>query len=530
MRCCASLLTALLCLLLAPGTAAQLPEPLQLESGPIAGSEQRDGVQIFRGIPYAAPPVGDLRWQPPQPVAPWDEVRDSSRFAASCIQPAGVGRPNIAVVPGAPPLSEDCLYLNVWTAAAAEDAPRPVMVYFYGGLFTEGAGSIPLYDGTQLAQQGAVVVTLNYRLGAFGFFTHPALAEESPQGAAGNYGIQDMLAALRWVQANIAVFGGDPDRVTVFGQSAGAMAIASLVASPLSEGLFHRAISQSGAWMGLGMGRMQTLAAVQQRNAEAAATLGATTAEDLRALPAEQVAEGLRSSGMLVDGWVIPEDPSLTFAAGRQQPVDVLVGSNSDEGSFVPAGPTAVQWREQVAARWGEAANTMLAYYPAGDDAEAASSSQRAFSDGTSWHMRLYAGYQAALGQQAWVYYFTQQPPVDPGVTDLGAAHSAEIPYVFDNLAQLRLYPDSGSPTLAAASADERLLAQRMSAYWVNFARSGDPNGEGLPVWPAYRDMESAVMILDTQPRPEPVVEQVKWAQYAALYRQQLRSYTDLPE
>ena len=218
-------------------------------------------------------------------------------------------------------MAEDCLYLNVWTGAAAATERRPVMVYFFGGAFTEGSGSVPLYDGDALAQKGAVVVTMNYRLGPYGFFVHPALTADSPHKASGNYGLMDMLASLRWVKSNIAAFGGDPSNVTVFGQSAGAMAIASLVASPEAEGLFHRAISQSGAWMGLGMSPgMRTRAQAEEVGLTAANDAGVTTIEQLRAMSTDDVTAKFRSAGMIVDGWIIPEDPSMTFAADRQNP------------------------------------------------------------------------------------------------------------------------------------------------------------------------------------------------------------------
>ena len=321
-------------------------------------AESSPGIRVFKGIPFAAPPVGALRWAAPQPVAKWDGVRDASKFGDVCIQPAGPttgpgARLNIAVLPDSPPLSEDCLYLNVWTGAASASERRPVMVYFFGGAFTEGSGSVPLYDGDALARKGAVVVTMNYRLGPYGFFVHPALTAESPHKASGNYGLMDMLASLRWVQSNIAAFGGDPNNVTVFGQSAGAMAIASLVASPEAKGLMHRAISQSGAWMGLGPAPgMRTRAQAEEVGLKAATEAGVTTLEQLRAMSAADVTEKFRSAGMIVDGWVIPEDPSITFAAGRQNAVDVLVGSNKDE-AFFPAHARAQQFEEQARARWG---------------------------------------------------------------------------------------------------------------------------------------------------------------------------------
>ena len=242
----ALLLSAASLLAVAACSRGKIEDPIQLDSGLVAGGVAADtGVRYYKGLPFGAPPVGDLRWREPQPVAPWEGVRDATQYGNVCIQPPGQGRLNIAAMDGSPPLSEDCLYLNVWTSAQTVTDKLPVMVYFFGGAFTEGGGSVPLYDGTELAKKGAVVVTMNYRLGAFGFFTHPALTADSSHEFSGNYGILDMLASLEWVQRNIAAFGGDPGNVTIFGQSAGAMAIGSLIASPRATGLFHRAIGQS---------------------------------------------------------------------------------------------------------------------------------------------------------------------------------------------------------------------------------------------------------------------------------------------
>ncbi|HEX6998113.1 MAG TPA: carboxylesterase family protein [Gammaproteobacteria bacterium] len=500
---------------------AELDTPIRLDAGLLgAPAEVRDGVQVFKGIPFAAPPVGELRWRAPQPVPEWEGVRPADRFGNVCIQPPGQGRLNIAVLPDSPPMGEDCLYLNVWTPADDANERLPVMVYFFGGAFTEGAGSVPLYDGTALAAKGAVVVTMNYRLGAFGFFAHPALTAESEHGASGNYGLMDMLASLRWVQRNIAAFGGDPDNVTVFGQSAGAMAIAALVSSPRAAGLFRRAISQSGAWMGLGPApAMRTRASAEEAGRTAAAAVGAETAAELRALGADDVAQKLRGAGMIVDGWVIPEDPSAVFAAGRQNAVDVLVGSNRDEASFLPGGTTAAQLEEQARARWGDLAEEFLALYPHATDAEAARSAAQSFSDGAFWHMRLYADYQVQRGRRAWLYYFTQNPPAPDGQPPFPAAHAAEVPYVFANIGELPLFPDRSLPDLAARSAPDLALADRMSSYWVNFARSGDPNGDGLPRWQPHRKGDaSGAIVLDAEPATERLPDARRLALYDELY------------
>ncbi|MBN1239746.1 MAG: carboxylesterase family protein [Gammaproteobacteria bacterium] len=507
----------------AGSAAAAISDPVQLDAGRVAGGQPLDGVRVFKGIPFAAPPVGELRWRAPRPVEPWEDVRAATEFGDVCVQPPGQGRLNIAVLPDGPGMSEDCLYLNVWTPAESASDALPVMVYIYGGAYTEGAGSVPLYDGTELARKGAVVVTMNYRLGPFGFFAHPDLTAEAEHGSSGNYGLMDMLASLEWVQRNIAGFGGDPDNVTVFGQSAGAMAIASLVASPEADGLFRRAISQSGAWMGLGMGRMRNLEQAEEAGVRAVAELGAESIAQLRALPADEVQQKLRGAGVVIDGHVLPEDVSAVFAEGRQNDVDVLVGSNADEGSFFPGGPAAEQFRNQQSARWGALADRFFEQYPAGTDEQAAAASAAAFRDGTAWHMRLFASYQAEQGNEAWVYYFAQDPPPADEQRPLGATHAAEVPYVFNNIGELPLFPDGSDPEKAARSEPDLKLADMMSSYWVNFARTGDPNGPGLPEWPPFEDLrEGQAMVLEADARPEQLPDPAKLALYDALYERQL--------
>jgi para-nitrobenzyl esterase len=516
-------------LLLCGVANAQLREPLKLEAGSLGNStESSPGIRAFKGIPFAAPPVGALRWREPQPVAKWDGVRDASKYGNVCIQPDGAGRGpkglNIAVGPGSPAQSEDCLYLNVWTGARAANERRPVMVYFFGGAFTEGAGSIPLYDGDALAKKGAVVVTMNYRLGPFGFFVHPALTADSSHQASGNYGLADMVASLRWVKSNIAVFGGDPSNVTVFGQSAGAMAIGSLVSSPETKGLFQRAIGQSGSWMGLGpSAAMNTRARAEEAGKGLADAAGVTTAEQLRAMPAADVTAKLRSgAGMIVDGWIIPEDPSNVFAAGRQNAVDVLVGSNRDDLSFGPPRTTTPEQFEQGAApRWGALADQYLKLYPHATDAEATKSQADTSNDGAFWHMRLFADNQKKLGKQAWLFFFAQNPPAPAGQPPFPAAHASELPYVFNNLGKAPLFPDPSDPTLAAASAPDKKVADQMSSYWVNFARSGNPNGSGLPMWQEHKvgDSDRAI-ILDADPSSEKLPAKARLELYDKLYAQ----------
>ena len=491
------LLTSVFCLLSFP-LNAEIVDPVRIESGTISGVPgSPSGVRVFKGIPFAAPPVGPLRWQPPQPVAAWNGVRRADTFGPVCMQPAGVGRLNVSVdLPDSPAPSEDCLYLNIWTAAASSAERRPVMVWIFGGAYTEGAGSSPHNDGAALARKGIVAVTVNYRLGPFGFFAHPDLTKESGRHASGNYAMMDLVAALRWVRKNVSAFGGDPGNVTIFGESAGAALAAGLVGSPEAAGLFQRAISQSGAWMGLSMAPMRTRASAEEAGVKSAATLKSGSLADLRALSAVDIQKGLRGAGMIVDGWIVPEDLSITFSQGRQNAVDVLVGSNKDEGSFVLRGPTAEQWTSRVRSRWGELADAYLKLYPAGSDTEAARSSEDAFRDDMFWHMRLFAEAQARRGNKAYLYYFTHEPPTDPGKPNLRATHTAEIPYVFNNLSPVRVFPDASSPALASASPRDRALAETISSYWVNFARRGDPNGDGRSAWPAFRDKISGRPII----------------------------------
>jgi para-nitrobenzyl esterase len=453
-----------------------IPDPVRIDSGLISGTTSPEsGVRSFKGIPYAAPPVGDLRWRPPQPPAKWEGVRDAQKFGAVCMQNQ---------LPGAagPAPSEDCLYLNVWTAAQSASERRPVIVWSYGGGFFLGSGSQPMYDGEALAKKGAVVVTYNYRLGMFGFFSHPELTKESGRHASGNYGMMDMIQALRWVQKNIAAFGGDPNRVTIDGESAGAILVAAAVGSPLGKGLFQRAIAQSGAFMGVSIAKMTPLDKAEQEGQKLADELGAPTLAELRAKPADELLKKGRGAGLVVDGWCIPEDLSAIFSKGKQNPVDILVGSNKDEGTFfVRAGSTKAQeYLEQTRSRFGDLSADYLKTHPAGSDAEAEASRLAGVRDELGWHMRTWAQLQTKRGNKAYLYYFTRVPPPAPGQPSRGATHTAEIRYMFNNL-------DPRAPLTDI----DRKLADTMSSYWVNFAATGNPNGRGLPEWRPYDDKKN---------------------------------------
>lgn len=505
--------------------AAALTAPVRTDKGLVAGAPGKvAGVTAFKGIPFAAPPVGPLRWRAPQPAAAWSGVRAGDKYGKVCVQEPGHGRVNAATdMPDSPGMSEDCLTLNVWTGAARAGEKRPVMLWIYGGAYGEGGGSAPFSEGDRLAAKGVVLVTFNYRVGALGFMAHPELTAESGRQASGNYALMDTLAALRWIRANIAQFGGDPANVTVFGESAGACMSAALVGSPEAKGLIRRAISESGTWMGLGIAPMMPRAAAEAQAVQAATKLGKTSLAELRAMSAEEAMKQLPRTGMIVDGWVVPEDLSKTFAAGRQNKVDVLVGSNADEGSFAAGmGPpvTLASWRESAPKRFGDLAPQVLAAYPATTDAEAQAVASRPFTDTLAWISRFYADQQARGGGKAWVYYFAHRPPYDPGKRDLGAAHTAEIPYVFDNLAAPRTFPGDSSVALMSGSARERGFADQISSYWVNFARTGDPNGAGLPRWPAAATLpKGQAMVLEIdRSAPGAALTPAKVALYDAMY------------
>src|SRR5688572_19878509 len=449
---------------------AAISDPVKTDAGQVSGVTLPGGVRAFKGIPFGAPPVGDLRWRAPQPVAKWAGVRKAEKFGNVCVQPSQLKRvPNNVTVdlPDSPKVDEDCLYLNVWTSANRANDRLPVMVWIFGGAYTEGGGSSPHNDGAALASKGAVIVTFNYRVGAFGFFAHPELTKESGRNASGNQAMADSIATLQWVKNNIAAFGGDPNNVTIFGESAGAAMVGGLVGSPVAKGLFHRAISQSGAWMGLGMGPMLPRARAEQSQVIVPGARGRGRGDgapagppppapplpplaELRARSADEVTKTLRGAGMIIDGYIVPEDQSLTFANRRQNAVDVIAGFNKDEHSSLGGNV--------------------------------------AFRDTMAWHMRLFAERQVALGKRGYWYTFTHEPPIEPGARDLKATHAAEIVYAFNNLWAPRVFPDSSSPKLASASEKDKAVAELMSSYWVNFARTGDPNGKGLPTWPRFKD------------------------------------------
>jgi para-nitrobenzyl esterase len=456
--------------------AAAITEPVRVEQGLLSGVEgSSPEVRVFRGVPFAEAPVGDLRWRAPKPAAKWTGTRNASEFGAICMQ----RRPNAAGIGAEPrPMSEDCLYLNIFTGAKTAGDKLPVMVWIHGGALTAGAGSIAGYDGEQLAGKGVVVVTINYRLGVFGFFAHPELSMESDRHAAGNFGLLDQIAALQWVQKNIAAFGGDPKCVTIFGESAGSWSTNLLAASPLARGLFHRVIGESGGQFE----PMKSLARAEQAGGKfgALAELRAKTAEALQTeMGAAFVGANGGYAGPVVDGWSLPEDVYTVYAKGKQNDVPVLIGSNADEGTmFTPATVTLQSMKDQAQRRFGADAEAFLKLYPAQSDTEAWRASADSMRDQTfGWEMRTWARMQTMTGKsKVYLYFFSRVPP-GPAAARMGAYHSAEIAYVFHN---------THRPGTRPWEETDHKLSDVMASYWVNFATTGDPNGKGLPAWPAF--------------------------------------------
>jgi para-nitrobenzyl esterase len=482
--------------------------PVPTTAGLVEGTVE-NGLAVYRGLPFAAPPVGERRWRAPAAPERWQGVREADHFAAPCI---GNG-------PGS---SEDCLYLNVWSPAKPGEH-LPVMVWIYGGGFVNGSTANPAYSGEVLAKRGVVYVSIAYRVGVLGFLAHPGLSAESPRHVSGNYGLLDQIQALKWVRDNIAAFGGDPAKVTIFGESAGGIAVSQLAASPLAKGLFRAAMSESGGSFSaprdppLPGENMVTLRQAEQAGIALAAKAGAKTIAELRALPADKVnaaggggPPGLVPQGLgmwpVIDGYVIPDDQYRLYQAGRFNETPVLIGINSDEGvSFSP--PNNLEaYVQQTRARYGPFADRLLAAYPATDDASAKQAARDLARDaGFGWHNWVWAGLQAGRGKaKVYYYYFEQKPPYAAGsrfADAKGVPHGAEIPYVFGHVPAAA---PSGPGDIAWRPQDQALSDQVVS-YWTNFVKTGDPNGSGLPQWPAFGAAKPLVMHLHPDPEAGPV-------------------------
>ena len=515
---------------------------VRIDTGLLSGVAGRDpAITVYKGIPYAAPPVGDLRWAAPAPAKPWRGVRKADKFGDLC--------PQLTQGPATQPMSEDCLTANIWTGAKPKDR-RPVFVWIYGGGFSQGTGSAPQFDGEGLARKGVVVVTFNYRLSVLGFLATPELSRESGHNASGNYAILDDVALLRWVRRNIAAFGGDPDNVTIAGQSAGAGSVGFLSISPLARGLFKRGIAESHA-RHPGDPELRYLATswrpldtAEAAGAKFAAAHGARSLAELRALPWQTLLEGSDAfdpsveTGSTarpplfrptVDGWAIPFSYSQTYAHGAQNPVGIIAGNNRDETGAVPetafaalrarndAGrPGAPQVNVTLAAytgwarhKFGALTDEFLRLYPAANDEDAALMNNAASRDNSRVSTYLWGIEWTKTAKQPVFTYTWGHAPPGPSHDMRGAYHGSEIDYVFNNLYATDLpWTD-----------DDRRIAEIMSSYWVNIATRGDPNGPGLPLWPAYDPASPTVMELGDHFGPIPVASAEKidfWRRFFA--------------
>ena len=497
----------------APAAKAEINETppmsasVEVTGGTIEGVEQ-DGIFTYKGIPFAAPPVEDLRWKAPAPVKPWTGIKKTDAFCLACMQASGT-------MGNTAPVSEDCLYLNVWTPAKKSNEKIPVIYWVHGGGYRGGSTSTPMYDGTGFAKKGVVLVSVAYRLGPFGFLAHPELSSESGHGS-GTYGIQDMIAGLKWVQENITRFGGDPANVTIFGHSAGGAAISLLAASPLTKGLFHRAICMSGGSFtplqklnqsGKGLG-IPSLKYAESKGEEFFNKLNVTDIKAARALSAEDIQKALDGGmeGMrfrpAADGYVISNDLYTLYQEGKFNDTPVLLGNTSDEAASFGGGKniTPKEFEKQIKSEYGPVADTILSTYTHSTDAEATRASIDIRNDSSAcWNTWTWSRLQSRNGKNmAYQYYFDYHP----GSPDGGSGHGSDVPYAFQTL---------GGPA-GKPEEDDLKLSDMISSYWINFARSGNPNGPDLPEWPAFNENDPKVMVFDTAPgaRPLPNLDRLK--------------------
>lgn len=468
--------------------AANAPQ-VQIDSGTIEGKTSDDGkIRIYEGIPYAAPPVGNLRWKEPQPAPSWSGVRAATDFGPRCMQ----GHPFADMVFRDSGPSEDCLTLNVWTPAASGTEQLPVMVWIYGGGFVAGGTSEPRQDGENLAKKGVVVVTMNYRLGIFGFYATEELAKESSHNAAGNYGLLDQTAALKWVKKNIAAFGGDPAKVTIFGESAGSFSVSGQMATPLTQGLFRAAIGESGAFFSQAL-RTASLKDAEESGAKFAESIGAPSLEAMRAKSADELLEAASKQqfgrfSAVIDGYFFPEPVYDIYKNGKQAHVPLLAGWNHDEGSYQGFfGKEPVTTEGYIAIlhkNYKDHANEALKVFPGNTVDQAKKSAGELATAGfiaySTW--KWIELQKATGGSKVFQYEFDDAPPMPDGHESHGAYHSAEIEFVFGDLASKKL----------PWRPEDYKLSELMQTYWTNFAKNCDPNGDGLPKWP-----EGEVMHLD---------------------------------
>jgi para-nitrobenzyl esterase len=466
-----------------------------VENGLLQGTSE-DGLMVYKGIPFAASPVGELRWRAPQPSAKWNGVKQATKFAPAPMQG------------GNPPSgkSEDCLYLNVWTPAKSSNEKIPVLVWIYGGGFSFGSTSEPGYSGEKLAKKGVVLVSIAYRVGQLAFLAHPELSAESPNHVSGNYGLLDMVAGLQWIQKNIAAFGGDPNKVTIFGESAGGISVSMLCASPLATGLFHGAISQSGGSFGPTRPttypgeNMKTLKQAEVDGIAFVKKAGASTIADLRQIDADKLPGGfgMGSGWPIVDGYMIPDDQHKLYEARKYNDVPVLIGYNSDEGASFSREKTPEEYIKGVKARYGKFADDLIKAYPAGENTVPKTARDLARDAAFGWQTWIWARLQSQTGKsKVFYYYFDQHPDYPAGSPKAGydSPHGQDVAYVFQHL-------DASNPQTTKTDLE---ISEAMSTYWTNFAKYGDPNGKGVPVWPAFSDANPQLMYFEQTPHTGPV-------------------------
>lgn len=476
-------------------TNAQQPATVRVEEGLLQGINA-NGLTVYKGIPFAAPPIGDLRWRAPQPAKKWEGIKQADKFAAAPMQG---GNP-------ASGKSEDCLYLNIWTPAESEKEKIPVLVWIYGGGFSFGSTSDPVHNGEHLARKGVVLVSIAYRVGQLGFLAHPELSAENPNGVSGNYGLLDMIAGLKWIQKNIAAFGGDPDKVTIFGESAGGIAVSMLCASPLAKGLFHGAISQSGGSFGptrpttFPGENMKTLKQAHEAGLGFAQQVGVSSIAEMRNIEAEKLPSGMGMGGAwpIVDGYVIPDDQFKLYEAGRYNDVPILVGYNSDEGASFSREKTPGEYFAGVRLRYGKFSDDLIKAYPAGETTVPKTARDLARDAAFGWQTWSWARLQSRTGKsKVYYYYFDQHPdyPKDSPRYGYGSPHGQDVAYVFMHL-------DPSNPQTTESDLE---ISEAMGTYWTNFAKHGHPNGEGVPNWPVFSEANPVVMYLGPTAHTGPV-------------------------
>lgn len=483
--------------------AGKTQEAVRIDSGLVSGKIDSHAVSSYLGIPFAAPPVGNLRWRPPQPVPAWKGVRATDDFGASCMQDEmGVRLPWSRGFMTQGPISENCLYLNVWTTSPDSSKKMPVMVWIYGGGYSEGSSQVAVYNGGNLARNGVVVVTFNYRVGPLGFLAYPALTEESQHHSSGNYGLLDQIAALNWVHRNIAAFGGDPSNVTIFGQSAGAGSVGILMTSPLAKGLFEHAITESGLGLFRGLDSRKRLPDAEQQGLKYAERLGAHSLAQLRALPAGDFAKpipgmprGLSGFSPNVDNWVVTND----VPAHEVPLINGMVANDigiADLGDGRTSAPVTLEtYKAQMKNLCGDQLATCLKLYPANDEKEAAAALATARRDRARVSIYLWATDRVKRGP-VYTYYFDRAEPW-PKYPLFGAFHTSEVPYVFQSTSVLH----------RAWQPEDLKISREMSSYWTNFAKRGDPNSPNLPHWPGFTAETKTTMELGSRMGPMPLAE-----------------------